>query len=108
MGIFGWSYPPGCSGPPDDYCEDEVQPRCEECGGFLTTRPTRVETETGTMREYSDSEPGSGPGISNVRREVTEELWGLAQLWSFDVQVIETIEVRVCKRCGCENKNSFL
>ena len=22
MGIFGWSYPPGCSGPPDDdiYC----------------------------------------------------------------------------------------
>lgn len=20
MGIFGWSYPPGCSGPPDDDC----------------------------------------------------------------------------------------
>jgi len=27
MGIFGWSYPPGCSGPPDD--GDEV---CQVCG----------------------------------------------------------------------------
>lgn len=27
MGIFGWSYPPGCSGPPDD---DEGP--CECCG----------------------------------------------------------------------------
>lgn len=27
MGIFGWSYPPGCSGPPDD------EPwNCEVCG----------------------------------------------------------------------------
>lgn len=27
MGIFGWSYPPGCSGPPD--YDDEP---CEVCG----------------------------------------------------------------------------
>lgn len=26
--IFGWSYPPGCSGPPDDY--DDVSPQSEE------------------------------------------------------------------------------
>ncbi len=25
--IFGWSYPPGCSGPPDD----SIPPCCEEC-----------------------------------------------------------------------------
>lgn len=28
-GIFGWSYPPGCSGPPD--CDDEP---CVLCGKF--------------------------------------------------------------------------
>lgn len=44
MGIFGWSYPPGCSGPPeyDDNCQVcfysvencicPVCPKCEECG----------------------------------------------------------------------------
>lgn len=26
MGIFGWSYPPGCSGPPEHY------EQCEVCG----------------------------------------------------------------------------
>ena len=43
MGIFGWSYPPGCSGPPehDIYCqvcgehEDKCDcPECEICGDF--------------------------------------------------------------------------
>jgi hypothetical protein len=27
MGIFGWSYPPGCSGPPE-----EAEPPCPRCG----------------------------------------------------------------------------
>jgi hypothetical protein len=40
-GIFGWSYPPGCSGPPnEDYrcevclkdCDDCICPECPECG----------------------------------------------------------------------------
>jgi hypothetical protein len=30
IGIFGWSYPPGCSGPP---CEDD--PPCEVCGEWV-------------------------------------------------------------------------
>jgi hypothetical protein len=25
--LFGWSYPPGCNGPPDD----DIPPECEEC-----------------------------------------------------------------------------
>jgi hypothetical protein len=29
-GIFGWSYPPGCSGPPDDGPE----PPCQVCGEY--------------------------------------------------------------------------
>lgn len=32
MGIFGWSYPPGCSGPPEDDYDDTV---CYFCGAEL-------------------------------------------------------------------------
>jgi hypothetical protein len=42
MGIFGWSYPPGCNGPPNDdegpcmVCgkelEDCICPECPVCG----------------------------------------------------------------------------
>lgn len=43
MGIFGWNYPPGCSGPPDEdpicqvchgnYDADEcICPECHVCG----------------------------------------------------------------------------
>lgn len=44
MGIFGWSYPPGCSGPPDDYegpcdvcgnlVDNCVCPECPVCGDY--------------------------------------------------------------------------
>ena len=34
MGIFGWDYPPGCSGTP----YDEDQP-CDVCGGYDTDGP---------------------------------------------------------------------
>lgn len=65
MGIFGWSYPPGCSGPPDDnepdlcpmcgqpdsLCECEACPVCGEVGNPECYDPTSenyhqmVETE---------------------------------------------------------------
>lgn len=42
MGKFGWSYPPGCSGPPNDdvgpclccgrYVDDCICDECSECG----------------------------------------------------------------------------
>lgn len=42
MGIFGWSYPPGCSGPPEEYigpcevcgrdCDDCICEECPTCG----------------------------------------------------------------------------
>lgn len=46
MGIFGWSYPPGCSGPPDDDLPCEVCgvesgncecPECPVCGEYGRT-----------------------------------------------------------------------
>lgn len=62
MGIFGWSYPPGCDGPPDDYehpcdccgleCGQCICPECPECGdvgntdcyrdGFLSYTPEQL------------------------------------------------------------------
>jgi hypothetical protein len=34
--IFGWSYPPGCSGPPDDFYDNE---HCLRCGELLDEDP---------------------------------------------------------------------
>lgn len=36
MGIFGWSYPPGCSGPPGEAHDDE---HCSVCGTKLDEEP---------------------------------------------------------------------
>lgn len=35
MGIFGWSYPPGCNSVPGD----EPDPPCEVCGGDVDLEP---------------------------------------------------------------------
>lgn len=42
MGIFGWSYPPGCSGTPWDDC-DYDETKCLCCGADL---PDDVEPDT--------------------------------------------------------------
>lgn len=39
--IFGWSYPPGCSGPPEP--PEHMVLRCCECGSFLTSKSERTE-----------------------------------------------------------------
>lgn len=44
MGIFGWSYPPGCNGTPFD----EPDPPCEVCGGFDLL--TKEKERPGRMR----------------------------------------------------------
>lgn len=38
--LFGWSYPPGCSGPPEDH---EPVILCCSKGHFLPSRPVRHE-----------------------------------------------------------------
>ena len=108
MSIFGWSYPPGCSGPPDAYDEEPVYHHCEQCGGFLTRDPARVDRGTFTMTDSAQHKPKPAPGISNIRRHKMEEIWGEEYVWTFDVEIVDTVEVRVCKRCGHENKERFL
>jgi len=67
MGIFGWSYPPGCSGPPEDYmgpCEvcgqhvDDCEcPECPACGAF------------GDPRCYGDGTPAHNHGLARTIKQ---------------------------------------
>lgn len=57
MGIFGWSYPPGCDGPPDEYYDDsEKMYKCPKCGGqdnlrvLLTLPACSTQDEDGNLR----------------------------------------------------------
>ena len=59
MGIFGWSYPPGCSGPPDDEfpCEvcgkmadDCICPECPVCGEKGSYTCYTANSECGLVR----------------------------------------------------------
>ena len=101
MGIFGWSYPPGCSGPPDDYYEGPRQPRCSACGAFL---PHKSDHEKLDTWEYSDIvRPGAAiPEGARVREVVVEELWGNEPMLEFSFDVSERVPMWRCRRCGAE------
>lgn len=45
MSIFGWSYPPGCSGPPDEDRDDFD--KCPFCGKDLIDSPYHQVDECG-------------------------------------------------------------
>jgi hypothetical protein len=49
MSIFGWSYPPGCSGPPDEDAADDV---CAWCG---TTLPDDPQPDSWQYEGYCDA-----------------------------------------------------
>jgi len=58
MGKFGWSYPPGCSGPPEDY-----EGPCEVCGriwDLCICSPCPVCGEVGNIDCYIREEPYKG------------------------------------------------
>lgn len=72
MGIFGWSYPPGCSGPPDDFdgpCEicGEMFDNCEclECPVCESIGDPRCYLEHGMRRTEEQK----------FNLEVNERLW---------------------------------
>lgn len=51
MGIFGWSYPPGCSGTPYDECPDGDA--CAFCGQEL---PEDAQPDSWAFEGYCDAE----------------------------------------------------
>jgi len=42
--LFGWSYPPGCSGPPDDDVPEYHSLRCKHCKSFIGGKPVRIDS----------------------------------------------------------------
>jgi len=92
---FGWSYPAGCSGPPDDYEPYEELFRCD-CGAFLPKQ------EAGT-KEFEDAEECDGNvksydgelfalcGLSDAKHEPHKVIYNGGTLLLFN-----------CKRCGAE------
>jgi hypothetical protein len=94
MGIFGWSYPAGCSGPPDDYYDGPTQPQCVHCGAFLPTQHQAVEE---LWFEWDDDTTGSPPeGAYNIQRYEGE--WD--HLTRFTILFSELRPTWKCKRCG--------
>lgn len=90
-GIFGWSYPPGCSGPPDDDYEFHSL-RCKHCKSFIGGIPARVEHwENGHDCNGEDCDGLCG-GPSG-KHAPHKEIWDAG-----------TTQVFVCKRCKKETK----
>ena len=72
MSNFGWSYPPGCSGPPDDYegpcegcCQSIDDCVCDPCPVCQSVGERKCETAHGHTVH---------PAIKRLR-EVTEAKW---------------------------------
>ena len=91
MSLFGYSYPAGCSGPPEeDYVEPwEILPRCTHCGAWLPLEPQLSGGHDFERIDYVENGFELQPDGTYDRayREITvkDTDWGCG--W-------------VCKRCG--------
>jgi hypothetical protein len=92
---FGWSYPPGCSGPPEE--PEYSTPRCKVCGCFLSIKGHRYEP-------YEDSSMCDGKvdfeglalcGYAGKEHPPHKVIWDAGALL-----------VLKCRHCGTENKFS--
>ena len=82
--IFGWSYPPGCSGPPEE--PEYVVPRCK-CGCFLG-KPVRQEPwEASSQCDGTEC-------CDNFEAHKPHKI-----IWDNGVN-----QVYLCKRCKTETK----
>jgi hypothetical protein len=88
---FGWSYPPGCSGPPEEKERPALQCSNKQCRGFLGGEPIRTEPWEDSMQcDGSDSEGMcQGPAGKHEPHKV---------VWDCGVG-----PVYKCKKCGKEN-----
>ena len=89
--LFGWSYPPGCSGPPDDEPHFAAL-RCRHCQAFVGGKPVRIEPYEATFDckgEDSDGLCGGPSGKHQPHKVVMDN---------------GQYSVYKCKRCGNETK----
>ena len=101
MGIFGWSYPPGCNGPPD-YDWDEEQPRCSSCGAFIKATADKYVEERWIDSDCGPTKPRNPEQFHDVHQ--IEAPWGDEKWWCWSIEVIDKIPVTICRKCGAENR----
>lgn len=89
--MFGWSYPPGCSGPPDD--NEVIQLRCKHCKSFIGGEHTLEKWECAMECKGDDSDGmcGGPEGKHNPHKVI----------WDQGVTKVFT-----CKRCKTVNRFS--
>ena len=82
--IFGWSYPPGCSGPPDgpDFCEvcgngidDCVCPECPVCESVGDPNCYVGALKHNGHRMIMTEEQCAAKAAANKRQKEEEERW---------------------------------
>ena len=98
--IFGWSYPPGCSGTPYDY-EPPEQPRCS-CGAFLPFDPTESFTQECLEDDYGPKAPGWAENVRQIEGPFDDEPW---EAWQ--VPVVYHTNVWTCKKCGAKTQETY-
>ncbi len=82
MSKFGWSYPPGCSGPPDEYegpcrccgrsCDDCICPECSVC---CSVGDPRCYTEHGLAYNDEQLEGKTAMELARQQELAAEERW---------------------------------
>jgi hypothetical protein len=91
---FGWSYPPGCEGPPDETWPEA--PRCEKCGAFL-----RHDPDARTEDVWEDTD------LARDRTCVPKDAYNIRQAEDFgyiySVLRTDLLPVRRCRKCGTLN-----
>lgn len=93
--VFGWSYPPGCSGPPE-YDEGPPYLKCKECGCFLKMAPDRVEYWESKAMCGGSVETPYGMFDSPCGRGDKHDPHEFVYDWGND-------SIHICSHCGKEN-----
>jgi hypothetical protein len=73
MGKFGWSYPPGCSGPPDEDVDDTICARCwSPLPEIPLNPPAAGEQETWEFNGFCDAVCFLGEMLHKALKNLTE------------------------------------
>jgi len=117
MGLFGWSYPPGCSGPPDDdypclicggsgdscicpecpVCESYGDPECYEKHGLIRTK---AQIEQREALEKADREAAEAENNAFELMQIEQAAHGMVSgtsiEWPFLLAALRKRGVEIC------------
>jgi hypothetical protein len=97
MGIFGWSYPPGCSGPPE-YLWSSDGNQCTCCGEELPSAPDAFDEELWEETDLAETIQGIPSHAFNIREvesPIKNTVW-----YQFSTLNSDLIPTWKCRSCG--------